>query len=100
MSKTEVSVNINAPIEKIFDAVANPEVIAQTSSGKIVGTGGNNGELGNYADWEYLKLRSRTTVSEVDKPHKLVNTMTGGMPGKWTWNLEQESQKVRVDLCI
>jgi carbon monoxide dehydrogenase subunit G len=100
MSKTEVSLNINAPIEKVFDAITNPEVIAQTSAAKLVENNGNNGELGSYAVWEYLKLRSRTTISEVDKPHKLVHTMTGGMPGKWIWILNQEDQNVRVDFCI
>lgn len=100
MPKTEVSVIINAPIEKVFDAIADPEVIAQKSAAKLVGTKGKHGELGSYADWEYLKLRSRTTVSEVDKPHKLVHTMTGGMPGKWIWSLEQENQAVKVDFCI
>ena len=100
MPKSEVSVTINAPIEKVFDAVADPEIIAQISSGALVGTKGKHGELGSYADWEYLKLRSRTTVSEVNKPHKLVQEMTGAMPGKWIWSLEQEGQTVKVDFCI
>ena len=100
MPKTEVSVTINAPIEKVFDAVADPEIIAQISSGALVATKGKHDELGSYADWEYLKLRSRTTVSEVNKPHKLVQEMTGAMSGKWTWSLEQEGQTVKVDFCI
>jgi hypothetical protein len=100
MPKTEVSVTINSPIEKVFDAVADPEIIAQISSGALIGTKGKNGELGSYADWEYLKLRSRTTVSEVNKPHKLVQEMTGAMPGKWIWSLGQEGQTVKVDFCI
>jgi carbon monoxide dehydrogenase subunit G len=100
MPKTEGSVTINAPVEKVFDAVADPEIIAQISSGALIGTKGKNGELGSYADWEYLKLRSRTTVSEVNKPHKLVQEMTGAMSGKWIWSLEQEGQTVKVDFCI
>jgi coenzyme Q-binding protein COQ10 len=100
MPKSEGSVTINAPIEKVFDAAANPEIIAQISSGSLVGTEGKNGELGSYADWQYLKLRSRTTVSEAIKPNKLVQEMTGGMPGRWIWNLKQEGQAVKVDFCI
>ena len=100
MGKSEASVTINAPIEKVFDAVANPEIIAQTSSGTLIDTKGKPGDLGSYAEWEYLKLRSRTTVTEVDKPHKLIQEMTGAMPGKWTWILEQEGQTVKVDFCI
>ncbi len=100
MPKSEGSVIINAPVEKVFDAAADPKIIEQISSGKLVNTMGNNGELGSYSDWEYLKLRSRTTVSEVNKPHKLVQEMTGAMSGKWIWNLEQDGQDVRVDFCI
>jgi ribosome-associated toxin RatA of RatAB toxin-antitoxin module len=100
MPKTEVSITINAPIEKVFDAVADPKIIEQISSGALVGIKGKNGELGSYADWEYLKLRSRTTVSEVSKPNKLVQEMTGAMPGRWIWSLKQEGQIVKVDFCI
>jgi uncharacterized membrane protein len=100
MSKSEETVIINAPIEKVFDAVANPEIISQISSGSVIGTQGKYGELGSYADWEYLKLRSRTTVSEVNRPYKLVEDMTGAMPGKWIWSLKQEGQAVKVDFCI
>jgi uncharacterized membrane protein len=100
MSKTEVSVAINAPIENVFNTVANPEIISQISSGTVVGTKGKYGDLGSSADWEYLKLRSRTTVSEVNRPYKLVQEMTGAMPGRWIWNLEQDGQAVKVDFCI
>lgn len=100
MPKTEVSITINAPIEKVFNSIADPQIIEQISSGSLVETNGKNGELGSYATWEYLKLRSRTTVSEVNKPHKLVQDMTGAMPGRWIWSLEQEDQTTKVDFCI
>jgi carbon monoxide dehydrogenase subunit G len=100
MPKSTGSITINAPIERVFNAAADPKIIAQISSGALVGTKGENGELGSYADWEYLKLRSRTTVSEVNKPHKLVQEMTGAMPGRWIWNLEQDGQVVKADFCI
>ena len=100
MPKSEGSVIINAPVEKVFDAAADPKIIEQVSSGKLVDTTGINGELGSYSDWEYLKLRSRTTVSEVNKPYKLVQELTGAMSGKWIWNLEQDGQAVKVDFCI
>ena len=100
MSKSEGSVTINAPIDKVFDAIANPDIVNQISSASLVGTNGQNGEAGSYADWEYLKLRSRTTVSEVKKPNKMVEEMTGPMPGRWIWNLEQDGQAVKVDFCI
>jgi uncharacterized membrane protein len=100
MPKSEGTTTINAPIENVFNAVADPQIIAQISSGTLVRTVGKNGELGSYANWEYLKLRSRTTVSEVNQPYKLVQEMTGAMPGRWIWNFKQEGQAVKVDICI
>ena len=32
MPKSEFTVTINAPMEKVFDAVADPEIIAQINS--------------------------------------------------------------------
>lgn len=83
MPKSEGLVIINAPIEKVFNNAADPQIIAQISSGTLVGTAGKNGESGSCTDWEYFKLSSRTTVSEVNRPNKLVQEMTGAMPGKW-----------------
>ena len=100
MPKSEGTVNISAPIEKVFVAIADPKVIDKESAGKLIETKGNNGEIGSSAVWEYLKLRSTTTVTEVEKPHKLIQDMAGGMPGRWIWNLKQEGETVRIEFYI
>jgi len=105
MSKTEVSVIINAPIEKVFDAAADPEKMAKyISTASLAKTEGKPDELGSYSEWIYpvagMKVRGKMIVSEVDKPRRLVHEMSGTMPGKWIWNLKQESQAVKVDFCI
>jgi len=104
MSKSEGSVTINASIEKVFDAIADPEKIARTSSGILAGANGKPDEPGSYAEWVYpvagMKIHARTTVSEVNKPNRLVQAMSGTMPGTWTWNIEQADQAVKVDFSI
>jgi carbon monoxide dehydrogenase subunit G len=105
MPKSEGSVTINASIEKVFDAVADPEKIAQyVTTAVLTGTKGKPDELGSYCEWMYpvagMKVRGKMTVSEVDKPHRLVQEMSGTMPGKWIWNLKPEGQAVKVDFCI
>ena len=105
MPKSEASVTINAPIEKVFDAAADPEKMAQyVSSGVLTDTKGKPDELGSYSEWIYpvagMKIHAKMTVSEVDKPRRLVQEMSGTMPGKWIWSLEQDGQAVKVDFCI
>jgi carbon monoxide dehydrogenase subunit G len=104
MPKSEGTVTINTPIEKVFDAVADPEVIEQIAFSKLTETKGKPDELGSYAIWLYpvagMKIRAKTVVSEVAKPRRLVQEMTGTMSGKWIWNLESEGQAATVDFCI
>ena len=47
-----------------------------------------------------MKLYAKTTVSEVEKPHRLIQEMSGAMKGKWIWNLKQEGKNTKVDYCI
>lgn len=104
MPKSEGAVTINAPIEKVFNVAADPEIMAQLSFGMVTDTKGKPGELGSYAIWVYpvagMKIHAKTIVSEVDKPRRLVQEMSGTMGGKWIWNLEQEGQAAKVDFCI
>lgn len=101
MPKSEASVTINASIEKVFDAIADQEKAAQYHPAAV---NGKPDELGSSAELDYhvvgMKIHTKLTVSEVDKPRKLVQEMSGAMPGKWTWNLEQEGQAVKVNISI
>ena len=105
MPKSEASATINAPMEKVFDSIADPQKMAQyASSSVLTDINGKPDELGSYAKWDYnvvgMKFHAKTIVSEVDKPRKLVQEMSGAMPGKWIWSLEQEGLAVRVDFTI
>lgn len=106
MPKSEASVTINAPMDKILDAVADQEKAAQYhASGVLTAVNGKPDELGSSAEFDYrvvvgMTVHAKLTVSEVDKPRRLVQEMSGTMPGKWTWNLEQEGQAVKVNFSI
>lgn len=105
MPKSEGSVTINAPIEKVFDAAADPEKMAKyVTTAELTSTKGKSDELGSYSEWTYpvagMKIKGKMTVLEVEKPYRLVQEMSGTMAGKWIWNLEQDGQAVKVDFCI
>ena len=105
MPKSEASVTINAPIEKVFDAIADQEKAVQYyPAAVLIAVNGKPDELGSSAELEYhvarIKIHAKITVSEVDKPRKLVQEMSGTMPGKWTWSLEQKGQAVKANMRI
>ena len=105
MGKSEASVTINTPTEKVFNAVADPQKMAEYSNASVLtGVKGNPGEPGSSADWEYnvagMKLHATTTVTLVNRPKKLIQNMTGAMPGRWIWNLKQKGKATTVDFCI
>ncbi len=105
MPKSEASVTINAPIEKVFDAIADQEKAAQYyPAAELISVKGKPDEPGSSAELDYhvagMKIHAKITVSEVDKPRKLVHELSGAMPGKWTWSLEQEGQAVKVNFSI
>lgn len=105
MGKSEASISIITPIGKVFDAIADPEKMAEYSNASILTEAkGNPGEPGSSADWEYkvagMKFHATTTVSLVKKPKKLIQEMAGAMPGRWIWNLKQKDRTTEVDFCI
>ena len=105
MPKSEGSVTINAPIENVFDAATDPEKTAKyVTTAELTGTKGKPDELGSYSEWTYpvagMKIKGKMIVSEVERPRRLVQDMSGTMTGKWIWNLEQDGQVVKVDFCI
>ena len=104
MPESEGSVTINMTIENVFDTIVDPEKMSHVFFSMVTDIKGKPGELGSYAIWIYpvagMKIRAKTTVTEVDKPRRLVQEMSGTMSGKWIWNLEQDGQAVKVDFCI
>ena len=105
MPKSEASIAINAPIETVFDVVADPGKMAQyATSSVLTESKGKPDEVGSYSEFDYhvmgMTFHARMTVSEVDKPYRLVQEMSGSMPGKWIWGLEQDGTAVKVDFCI
>jgi uncharacterized protein YndB with AHSA1/START domain len=105
MPKAESSVTINAPIEKVWEALVDPE--KQVQYAPIAGVSnikGKPGEKGSSADFEYhllgLKLTEHDTVVEVEKPTKVVSQAEGSIPSTFTWVLRQEGPAVKVDVHV
>jgi len=105
MPKSKSSIMINSSIEKVFDTVADPGKMSEyASSSVLTNAKGKPDEIGSYAEYDYhvmgMKFHAKMTVIEVENPNKLVQEMSGVMPGRWTWNFQEEAQDVKVNFCI
>jgi len=106
MPSVKTSVTINAPIEKVFDTIVDPELTAQWSAGisDVTNIKGNHWEKGSSADFTYhvlgMKFTQQMITSEIEKPRKVIYEMTGGFPGTFGFTLEPQGQATKVDTRI
>ena len=106
MPSVETSITINAPIEKVFDTIIDPELTAQWSSGvsEVTNIKGNPWEKGSSTDLAYhvlgMKLTQHMVTSEIEKPRKVIYLMEGGFPGTSEFALEPQGQVTKVDIRI
>jgi len=94
MPTVEASIVIACPIEKVFVTMVNPKDIPRFAPVQAVSNvKGDPQEKGSSADYEYrfggMKLTQTMTVLEVQAPTEIAYEMSGGFPGRWTYNLEQ-----------
>ncbi len=105
MPRGEASVTINAPIEKIFDVIADYGQMAHYAPiSEVTNIKGNPGEKGSSADYTYhvlgIKFTMHTTVLEAERPRKVTTEETGGLSGKFEWTLLPAGQGAKVNVSI
>ena len=106
MPSVVTSVTINAPIEKVFDTIVDPELTAQWSAGisEVTNIKGNHWEKGSTADFTYhvlgMKFTQHMITSEIEKPRKVTYLMEGGFPGTFGFTLDPQGQATKVDTRI
>lgn len=104
MAKIERSVKINAPVEKVFEFIGDPENFLQTHPGLTnVGDVTGRGE-GQTWSWSYkmmgLPFQGKAQVIRSVLNSERVERTTGGIRSTWTWRLKREDGGTQVDLTI
>ncbi|MFC1864824.1 SRPBCC family protein [Chloroflexota bacterium] len=104
MSKITKSIIINAPKEKVFEYMSNPENMLEWNP-SITGirdvTG--RGELQRWI-WDY-KMMGLAFTGKAEVTRSTLNTdrvvkSTGGILSTWTWRLKSEAGGTRLELEI
>ncbi|HEY1074293.1 MAG TPA: SRPBCC domain-containing protein [Patescibacteria group bacterium] len=103
-----VSTEINAPIEKVWDALTKPELVKQYFFGVDLVTDWVEGSDIIYkGEWEGVPFEEKGTVLKVDKPTQLVSNYWSpsyGLPDTIenrqviTYDLEENDGKTTVSI--
>lgn len=104
MAKVERSININAPVEKVFSYVTDPRneleyVPGITDIRDITGQG-----VGQRFHWTYkmlgIPLKGEDEVTEYVPNQRYVHKSTGGIVSTWTWTFQPEAGGTWLSLVV
>ena len=106
MSQVTASVNINSPIEKIFQAVIQPDLLPQwdPAVSKVANIIGNPEEKGSSVDHVGHSLgmtfTERVIALEIKKPNKALYRMEGFFYGTCEFVLESQNETTKMAMLI
>ena len=104
MAKTEQSITINAPVEKVFSYICDPMnqlewLPSITDVRDIVGEG-----VGQKSGWTYkmmgVSFKGENEVVESVANQRIVIKSTGGIQSTWNWAFKSENGKTVVNLSV
>jgi carbon monoxide dehydrogenase subunit G len=104
MVKTEKSVFVRAPVEKVFgylrDPLTNPEWLPGMQEVKDVSGEG----VGSTFRWVYkmagVSFEGQSTVLEFVENERFVTESKGGIASTWTWDFCPEGDGTRIDTAV
>ncbi|MDH3727906.1 MAG: SRPBCC family protein [Myxococcales bacterium] len=104
MPKISNSINISAPVEKVFGYVSDPMsalewFVGMTEVKDVTGSG-----VGQHYQWKYtmigVPLQGETTVIEHVPNERLVSEGKGGIPSTFTFTFAPHEVGTRLDMEI
>jgi carbon monoxide dehydrogenase subunit G len=102
MPKLNNSINISAPVEKVFAYVDDPTTITEWLVGATEVTDVTGSGVGQHYHWKYnmlgVPLRGETTVSEHVPNERRVTDSKGGATSTWTFTFAPHEGGTKLDL--
>ena len=104
MVKVERSIIINAPVEKVFSYISDPNselesIPSITDIRDITGQG-----VGQRWGWSYkmfgVSLKGESEVIEYIPNQRLVHKSTGGITSTWTYTFNPEAGGTRLNVIV
>jgi uncharacterized protein YndB with AHSA1/START domain len=104
MPKLNNSININAPVEKVFAYVTDPLTTPEWLVGATEVTDVTGSGVGQHYHWKYnmlgVPLRGESTVSEHVPNERLVEENKGGITSKFTYTFAPHEGGTKLDLEV
>jgi len=104
MAKVERSININAPVEKVFAYIADPineleSIPGVTDIRDVTGQG-----VGQRCVWTYkmmgISLEGESEVTEYIPNERYVVKSKGGIVSTWTFTVRTEADGTRLNVAV
>ena len=102
MTTITKSINIQAPVEKVFAYVSNPMSLPEwiVSLSEVMDVTGSG--VGQHYHWKYsmvgIPLRGETTVSEHVPNERRVTEGKGGVTSTWTFTFAPHEGGTKLDV--
>ena len=110
MAVVEKSIQINAPVEKVFGYLENSETNVEWLPGmmEVKDVESTEDQVGTHFRWTYkmagLRFQGETTVIEHLVNQKIVTQTKGGIRSTWTFTFEPSNGgtklSIRVDYTV
>jgi carbon monoxide dehydrogenase subunit G len=104
MTTITKSINIQAPVEKVFAYVSNPMSLPEwiVSLSEVMDVTGSG--VGQHYHWKYsmvgIPLRGETTVSEHVPNERRVTDSKGGVTSTFTFTFAPEKDGTKLDMQV
>ncbi len=106
MATIHRSLMIEAPAEKVFDIVDDPERLSTyvPNVSRVVDVKRSDQRLGDSFTVIYkvlgITFDEKFTVTEYKRPNRLMSTFEGGMKGTFTWTFEGQGEQTKTNIDV